>query len=138
MPPLAASPRSDPASGAERHTVTNRCDKLLFSDVLNSDIIVGDGFPVPVILEQNHIHEVDQKVRIRLGANKNMTWYCTSSDLASLGHLPQRGRLLGFKLPSSHEPGGIQTLEHSTNAQRRERVRGAALKSSGAVEKQET
>ena len=50
-----------------------------------------------MILEQNHIHEVDQKVRIRLGANKIMTWYCTSSDLASLGHLPQRGRLLRFK-----------------------------------------
>ena len=56
-----------------------------------------------MILEQNHIHEVDQKVRIRLGANKIMTWYCTSSDLASLGHLPQRGRLLDFKFPFTEQ-----------------------------------
>ena len=30
--PLAASPRTDPASGAERHTVTNLVDKLLFEE----------------------------------------------------------------------------------------------------------
>ena len=68
--PLAASPRTDPASGAERHTVTNRCDKLLFSDVLNSDITVGDGFPVPVILEQNHIAAGD-KMLFPFGKSKN-------------------------------------------------------------------
>jgi hypothetical protein len=28
---------------------------LLFGDALNYDVIVGDGFPVPVALEQNHI-----------------------------------------------------------------------------------
>ena len=92
-----------------------------------------------MILEQNHIHGVDQKVRIRLGANKIMTWYCTSSDLAPLGHLPQRGRLLDFKLASSHEPVVTQTLEHSTDAQRRKGDRGrAALKSSGSLTKAKT
>ena len=58
-----------------------------------------------MILEQNHIHEVDQKVRIRLGANKIMTWYCTSSDLALLGHLPHRGRLLGLQITEQSRTG---------------------------------
>jgi hypothetical protein len=30
-------------------------DKLLFIECLNQNTAVGDGLPVPVILEQNHI-----------------------------------------------------------------------------------
>jgi hypothetical protein len=36
-------------------TANAQFGKLLFGALPNYDDIVGDGFPVPVILEQNHI-----------------------------------------------------------------------------------
>ena len=68
-------------------------DKLLFGDVLNSDIIVGDGFPVPVILEQNHIAAGD-KMLFPFGQSKNALHFWRDGKPVTYG---EKWRLLDFK-----------------------------------------
>ena len=56
-------------------------------------------------MEQNRIDEVDKGYEFADSANKFDNLHRTSSDLATLGHLPQRGRL-NNNLLSGYSSGG--------------------------------
>ena len=69
---------------------------MLFGDALNYVIyviIVGDGFPVPVILEQNHIAAGD-KMLFPFGKSKNALHFWRDGEPVPYG---EKWRLWGYK-----------------------------------------
>ena len=63
-------------------------DKLLFGDALNYDIIVEDGFPVPVVLEQNHIAAGNETL-FSFGKSKNATHFWRDGKPVPYGEITE-------------------------------------------------